>query len=249
MVTLPPSPVTATFISAPSASVTAGSDGVLQLLLGNATSTKFTGAVTVTLYASTDNSLSSDDTAIATITVPKVNLRPGASKKIPLKFIYSTALSDGAYYILGSVSAGAGTASVEADALAPVTIAAPTVDLATSFGGNTTVTVNPDHAGVATIVIQNLGNVTAVGTMNVLLYGSAGPTLDFGVDAGKHANPRDRDKGWAFDHAPRPFCRADRSRRNLLHDCLDQLEHRSGRCEFIQRCCFRDYRFPNLNYP
>ena len=154
---------------------------MLQLLLGNATSTKFTGPVTVTLYASTDNSLSSDDTAIATITVPKVNLRPGASKRVSLKFIYSTALSDGAYYILGSVSADNGTASVEADALAPVTIAAPTVDLATSFGGNSTVTVSPNHNGVATIVIQNLGNVTAIGTMSVLLYGSAGPTLDFGA--------------------------------------------------------------------
>jgi len=178
---LPPSPLSATFIGAPVASIIAGSSGSLQMMLNDTAATAFKGSVTVTMYASTDDTLSGDDTSLATITLPKVNLRPGASKKEILKFVYSTSLSDGAYYVIGSVSAGAGTASVEADGLSAVTIAPPTVDLATSFGGKTTIAVTPGRRGIATIVIQNLGNVTASGSLTMTLDESATATLDGGA--------------------------------------------------------------------
>jgi subtilase family serine protease len=176
---LPASPLTATFTSAPAASATEGSTGVLDLLLTNTTSSKFSGPVSVTLYASTDNSLSANDTAIATITLRRINIAADHSRTIKLKFDYSMSLPNGSYDVLASVSAtGTNTAPVEADALSTVALAAPAVDLATSFGGQSTIAVNPGHGDTAIVTIENLGNVTATGLLNLLLYASTAPTLD-----------------------------------------------------------------------
>ncbi|HZL35506.1 MAG TPA: S53 family peptidase [Tepidisphaeraceae bacterium] len=176
---LPASPLIGAFTSAPAVSVIEGTSGVLKLQLTNTSNSKFAGPVTITLYASTDNSLSADDTAIATITLKNVTLKSSASAMERLKFSYPTSLAGGTYDILGSISAvNTSTAASEADALAPVMITPPTVDLATTLGSNGALIVTPGRADTAVVSIANIGNVLASGTLNLALYSSANTTLD-----------------------------------------------------------------------
>ena len=176
---LPASPITGTFTTSPRASVIGGTSGVLKLKLTNTGSDKFSGPLSIDLNASTDGSLSADDTFITTISLPKVTLRAGASRTVRLKFDYPSDAPDGTYKIIASINAtDTNTAPATAVTRSAVMIAAPFVDLSTGFGSDQPVTVNPGHSGSATVTIQNLGNVTASGTIDLNLYASADQTLD-----------------------------------------------------------------------
>jgi hypothetical protein len=176
---LPASTVTGTFTTSAPVSVIGGQSGSLKLRLTNTAATKFTGPITVTLYVSTDTAVSSDDTAVTTLTLSNVTLRAGASKVVKLKFSYPTGVADGGYYFVASVDATAtSTTPAQAATSATVAIAAPTVDLSTTFAGSQGVLVTPGKGADATVTIQNLGNVTAIGTVTISLYASTSTTLD-----------------------------------------------------------------------
>ena len=114
---LPASPLNAVFADTPIASVIEGAKGTLELLLTNTLSTPFSGPVTVTLYASTNNSLSGDDTAIASFGYKTINIRAGHTKTLKLRYTYPASLPNGTYDLIASVAAlGTGTATAEADA-------------------------------------------------------------------------------------------------------------------------------------
>ena len=68
---------------------------------------KFSGPVTVTLYASADSSISGDDPVLATVTLTNLKLRAFASKVLTLKFTYSNSLAAGSYDLIASVDATA----------------------------------------------------------------------------------------------------------------------------------------------
>ncbi|MDB5356975.1 MAG: peptidase and in kexin sedolisin [Phycisphaerales bacterium] len=176
---LPASPITGTFVTSTPVSVVGGSSGYLKIRLTNTAATKFTGPLTITLYASTDNAVSSDDTAVTSLTLSKVTLKAGGSKTVKLKFNYPTTVADGSYFFVASVDATTtNTTPATAATAATVAIAAPNVDLSATFAGGQGVKVTPGKGGSATITIQNLGNVTASGTLGLSLYASSGTILD-----------------------------------------------------------------------
>ena len=176
---LPASPIVGTFTNSPHATAIGGTMGSLKLRLTNTGDARFTGPLSITLYASTDNALSADDTAIGTIAIPQINLRAGGSKTITVKFDYPTDLANGSYFIIASIDAtGTGTAPADAATASTVSISAPMVDLAAAFAASQAVLVNPGHDTTVAMTIQNLGNVTASGTVDLILYASNGQTLD-----------------------------------------------------------------------
>ena len=177
---LPASQLSGTFIGSLPTTVIGGTSGSVRLKITNTAASKFTGPISVSLYASTDGSLSADDTLITTLTVPKLTLAGGASKVVRVKFDYPTDLPDGSYSLIASIDETAqNVAAATAVSTMPVTIDAPTADLSTTFAGNqTAVPVNPGHDGSVAVTITNLGNVTATGDLTVSLYASSSPTLD-----------------------------------------------------------------------
>jgi len=70
------------------------------------------------------------------------------------------------------------TAPAVAVSTSPVAIAAPHVDLSTTFANGSTIRINPGGLTTAAVTIRNEGNVTATGTLGLNLYASANSTLD-----------------------------------------------------------------------
>jgi hypothetical protein len=131
------------------------------------------------LSASTDATASSDDTVVSTLTLPKINLRGSGSRKLTLKFDRPGDVPDGSYEFIASATAvGTGTAPAEAVTATPVTIASPKVDLATAFADGSPISLDAGHHSTVTLTVRNAGNVTASGTLDMTLFGSADAALD-----------------------------------------------------------------------
>jgi hypothetical protein len=174
---LPASPLTVTFSEAPGAGV-GGTNAVAKVRITNGTASRFTGPVTLTLLTSTDATTSADDATAATVSLRKLNLKPGGSKPVTFRFARPATLASGNYdYIASATAEGTNTAPAEA-VTPPVAIDAPTVDIAAGFGGTGTVRVRPGRNGNATVTVLNAGNVTATGTLDLTLYASTDQALD-----------------------------------------------------------------------
>jgi subtilase family serine protease len=174
---LPASPLTATVISTLPTSAVDGSSGSIKLSLTNTTLESFSGSVTVTLYVSTDNSLSSADTSFATITLPKVNIKSDATKVENIKFEYPSGTAAGSYYVLASVSTVSTDAPSDAASSSAISLAPASVALSTAFKNDTPIAVTSAEDTVA-VTITNDGNVTANGTISLQLYASGDMEID-----------------------------------------------------------------------
>ncbi len=177
---LPASPLAGSYFkSALPVSVIGNEAGSVKLTLTNTSDSRFSGPVKITLYASTDSSASSDDATIATITVSKITIRSGHSKTLTLHFDYPAGVTAGSYYVIAAIDATAtNTATAQAVSSTVVSITPPVVDLAATFTGVSSIKVDPGHRDSATITITNLGNVTALGSLNLALYASTDSALD-----------------------------------------------------------------------
>jgi hypothetical protein len=175
---LPASPLSVTFASTPAGGI-GGEKDSLKLRLTNSGGEKFSGPVTVAVYASADEAVSADDVTVTTLTLPRIALRPGGSKSLRVKFTRPDGLADGSYeYIASATATGTNTAPAQAVAPAAVIIETPNIDLATTFASDTPVAVRPGRPATALVTIHNLGNVTATGTLSLSLYASADQALD-----------------------------------------------------------------------
>jgi hypothetical protein len=175
----PPSPVKAVFAPSLPPSMIAGQDGgLLKLRLTNTGGYRYAGPVNVTVFASADAIVSSDDATIATASLPQASFRPRASKKLKLNLSFPSTLPDGAYYFVAQVAATdtQTTPAVTATSSA-MQIAPGHVDLAATFGG-TPISVDPGRKVSTTVSIQNLGNVTAAGPLDLGLYASSDDQYD-----------------------------------------------------------------------
>jgi hypothetical protein len=180
---LPASPLGAVFISSPPDAVLGGTPGTVRLRISNDSGSAFDGPVSVNLYLSTDGSATSSDTLLATMSIPNLSLKAGASKVEKLKFMYPSTLTNGSYFLTAAVDATkTNTANATASTARTVAVSQPTVDLATVFSNGPAVVVTPGGHGIASVTVENLGNVDAVGTLNLNLYESADGTLDTSVD-------------------------------------------------------------------
>jgi subtilase family serine protease len=180
----PPSPISATIISTLPSTVVGSDAGTMKIRLFNSSDALYTGAVDISLYATTDGTISSTDTPFDTVTVSNLKLASGAYKTETIHFTYPADLSSGSYELVASAATSSATTPSTAVATDSVEIVAPTVDLATSFSTTATaITVKPGHSRNVAVTIKNIGNVTAVGTVSVSLYAALSSTLDTTADA------------------------------------------------------------------
>jgi subtilase family serine protease len=174
-----PSPITGAILTAPPATIVGGTAGSIKVLLTNTSATNFSGPLSISLYASAQTSLSSNATGIVTFELPQLKLKAGASVTETVKFTYPSGMPNGNYYLIASTNATyTNTIPSTSTAATPVDIEAPRVDLAAYFAGGLPVAVKPGHSSTASIVVQNMGNVTATGSFSLALYASLGEVLD-----------------------------------------------------------------------
>jgi uncharacterized membrane protein len=170
--------LTVAFSTDPAAGI-GGESTSARLRLTNSTANRFSGPVTVSLYASTDATVSSDDAVVTTLTLPKLTLRGSASRTVKLKATLPDNLPDGSYVFIASADAAAtGTAPAEAATVGAVAIESPKVDLATTFAGTNPIALSAGRGTTTSVTIRNTGNVLASGTLGLTLYRSADATLD-----------------------------------------------------------------------
>jgi hypothetical protein len=174
---LPASPLTVTFSLVPVAGI-GGTDTVAKVKITNGTAARFGGPVTLSLLTSTDATTSADDVTAQTVSLPKLNLKPGGSKVVTVKFTRPATLAGGSYDYIASATADGTNTAPALVASGPVAIEAPVADLAAGFGGTGTVRVRPGKNGTAAVTITNDGNVTATGALDLTLYASTDRTLD-----------------------------------------------------------------------
>lgn len=184
---LPASQLDATFVGLPGFSVIGGSAGVVRLRITNTGDSRFTGPVSITLYAanndSTDSTSLASDAAATTATFSNITLGANRSQVVSLKFHYPSSLADGSYFLISSLDEmGLDTADSVTTAPSTLRIDAPTVDLAATFAASQPVRVRQDKNNSVVIVLRNTGNVTATGTVNLSLYASSNATLDAATD-------------------------------------------------------------------
>ncbi len=165
-----------TLLTDPVASVVGGTAAAVKVRLTNSATTTFTGPITVTLSASTDGVTLG--TTLTSVTLASVTLRPGASRALTLKFVYSTELTTGNYYLVAAADATAtGTEATTAVTPAVVSVTPPTVDFSVAFVGTAAVAVDPGKKDKAVVRLTNVGNVTAKGTVTVTLSASVDGAL------------------------------------------------------------------------
>jgi subtilase family serine protease len=177
--TLPLSPVAVTLLNTPVTEIMGGKAGSLTVDLTNTGSTTFSGPITLTLYASTDTTVSSDDTVVTTLTIKKLTLGSDKSKTEKMKFDYPSTLPTASYRLIVTAAATeTDTTATSCTAVSAVTITQPTVDLSVAFANTVAVPITPGKKGSVAIKIENLGNVTAAGKYTLNLYASTDGTID-----------------------------------------------------------------------
>lgn len=177
--TLPDSPIVGTLLTSLPVTALAGDHGSLRLQLSNTAATRFSGPLVITLYASTDVALSSDDVVIGTLTLSKLKLGAGGEKTVKVKYNLPATLPTGSYTAIASLAA-TGTSTNPTQTISPSTISVEpaTVDLSTAFANVPPITVTPGRKGSATITVENLGNVAAIGSISLSLFASDTAVVD-----------------------------------------------------------------------
>jgi hypothetical protein len=177
-VSLPPSPISGLVLSTPPLSVIGGTKGSVKVLLSNDSGSDFSGPVAVTLYTSTQTTLDASATAITTLTLSTLNLRAGATITKTIKFTYPTSLPTNNYYLIASTSATNTNTSPSNSVSPSVEIDKPAVDLATAFSKAGPIVVKPGRSSSVDLTIQNLGNVSASGSWDLVLDAAPDGALD-----------------------------------------------------------------------
>jgi subtilase family serine protease len=116
------SPIAISLASSPTSSAASGARGSVRLRLTNTNSTRFSGQITIKIYASADDTLSSDDMTLATVLHAPLKLLPSGSKMETLKLKYPAGLAAGSYNVIATATA-TGDAPVQVVSTAKVTVA------------------------------------------------------------------------------------------------------------------------------
>jgi glucose/arabinose dehydrogenase len=140
------------------------------------------GGVKVVLFVSPDPYLDPEDPPVTSVT-KNLRLAPGKSANVAVRFNFPDVV-DGAYYLLAYADADKGVSEHDeannvAATTAPVTLAAPFVDLSPSLA-QVGVKPGPARRGTATLLVRNAGNVPASGFLGVELRASSDTTPDAG---------------------------------------------------------------------
>ncbi len=174
------SPISAFFTQSPTTAVLEGSNGSVKVRLTNTGTTQYLGSVIVTLYASSDATVSSNDAQLTERTFSNIRLNGHASKVETIKFTYPQAITPVSYDLLAQTTAAAASNTTPTVNVTPakVSIEPATVDLAAAFSTGGPLSVTSGRAQNVAITITNDGNVTASGLLGLNLYESTDQTLD-----------------------------------------------------------------------
>lgn len=183
--TLPPVQVTVTpadgpdlVASIPDAlpSVVGGAKGRARVVVTNSGNQPVPkrSSMTLSLYLSTDNVLSAGTDTLVVEQIKRLTLKPGAAKRFNMKFNYNAPAGGPQYQLLAFAdSANTITESRENNNVgaAPVTVAPPFVDFATSVGALRTTGV-VGRRFLLPVTLTNNGNVPAKGTATFSIIAS-----------------------------------------------------------------------------
>jgi len=143
------------------------------------------GMSTVSLYASTDQTINANADLLAIITRP-VLLRPGRSTALSLRFPTPAILAGGNYFLVARVDAPVNSdgSVVEAvvDSSRAVAIPEPFVDLTGRIAIQSivplVVVASRTTTGIENVLVINRGNAPARGPLDITLFASTDKTLD-----------------------------------------------------------------------
>lgn len=154
------------------------SKGKVKLKITNAGLGAASASVQVALFASADAVLDTTDTSLGSPPATKLKLGRGASKTLSLTANVPSSIADGNYFVLASIdSTNAAAESNEANNVAasgaPVTIAHSFIDLSGAFAGKLPKAISSGKAAAVSILVGNIGNVAATGSISISLFASA----------------------------------------------------------------------------
>jgi hypothetical protein len=138
------------------------------------------GRIRVNLYASTNPVPGGGEMLLAT-NQRILQLRPGRSLNVPLRFTQPSGLPDGSYFLLAQVSSDAGIDSGGFIASpAPVAVRQPFIDLTGQFSSFPVGAVDVSNGGndVLAVRVSNQGNTPAAGPLAVSFFASTDATPD-----------------------------------------------------------------------
>jgi hypothetical protein len=154
--------------------------GKVVVVMTNESSQAVAGPVTVQLFTSSDATVDAGDATLSMVT-KKLKFKPGQARKLRMKLSAFPTVADGSYQLLAQIQAPDQTTSV-AQAAAPITIAAPFVDVAASYAQPPAEPLTRGGKSRAVVEIQNLGNVPA----------SEDTSVELNISSGSIQNPVDQ---------------------------------------------------------
>ena len=165
-------------------SVITGTKGSANVTVTNSGDQAATGTLTVTVYASLDESVESGDTLLADMSNAKLSLKSSASKVYKFKFQFPSTLADGDYYIVAEIAPTISQTNLDssdevAHSASPVAVAVPLVDL-TGPALSTPTGLKAGSVTILPLTIEDDGNVAASETISVQAVASDGATPSSG---------------------------------------------------------------------
>ena len=140
--------------------------GTVAVTVTNTTAAILKGTAKVALYASTDGSIDSTSTLIATVSRPvKLKSSKAASIAVPVKKL---SLPAGTYTLLAQVTDPSGNTSVATGSA--LTVAPATITLSGNIGAVTPSATTPGKSISFTLTLANSGNVNSTGAAQLAVY-------------------------------------------------------------------------------
>jgi uncharacterized delta-60 repeat protein len=175
-----------TVTTEPPATVIGGAKGSIAVAVANLGDVLASGAIDVTFYTSSDQTLGSGDRAFATLSGKAVKLKPltlgGKAKTLKAKFVFPKDILDGSYFLLADVNSARTISELNPNNNTAFTdrtvqINAPFVDLTgATLPGGQTFTVG--KATTLPITLTNNGNIALKATVGLQILLSTDNTLD-----------------------------------------------------------------------
>ncbi len=149
----------------------------ITINLTNTGSATVKGAYTLTLLASTDQTLDGSDTLIATVSANLAPLEAGGVHAVKVKLGSFPDVPSGSYFVLAEVTGAlAGSGDNVAASSSTIFVADPFIDLTDSIVRTGKTSVEPGQtSGGETVTVFNNGNVTASGTLAITFDASTSP--------------------------------------------------------------------------
>lgn len=166
-----PDPVLSVEVSGdlPVAVVAGGKAKMRQVVtIQNLKPSSFNNKVTISLYASENDSIDAQDVLLAS-TMRRLKLKPGASRDLRLRLDGFNSVAVGNYKVLAQASSPSAGDSNTGVSAATVQVAAPFRDLAPEPASAPSGIVKAGKRGVAKLLLRNDGNAPASGTLTLTL--------------------------------------------------------------------------------